>query len=482
MVFNSLHFLVFFLLVVPVFFAMPPRFRWAWLLAASCYFYMAFVPAYILILFLTIGVDYVVGLQMQSAPPGRKKQLLWFSIGANVAILVLFKYLGFFTSIFQDVGLLPVQLPWAVQWLLPIGLSFHTLQAMSYTIEVYHGRQEPERHLGIFALYVLFFPQLVAGPIERPQNMLHQFREYHAFEPLRVTAGMRLMLWGLFKKVVIADRLGQVVDSIYAIEGVVYGPVVVIGAMFFAVQIFCDFSGYTDIARGAAQVLGFRLMENFNAPYLATSIADFWRRWHLSLSTWLRDYVYVPLGGNRAGFWTKQRNLAITFLVSGLWHGASWTFVVWGGLHALYQFLHQCFKEWFSLQVEVDNPRREPQHWLLPVIYQLLTIVAVVFAWIFFRSANMTQAANMVFGLFFGWSELSLGQLSALPISTTDWTLAWAAFMLMPILSILLESRRILNWIILLGKPVRYAWYYAMVLAIIFLGKPTGSAFIYFQF
>lgn len=224
----------------------------------------------------------------------------------------------------------------ALKLLLPIGLSFHTFQSLSYVIEVYRGHQKAERNFGIYALYVMFYPQLVAGPIERPKNLLHQFYEEHYFDYQRVVDGLKLMLWGLFKKVVIADRLSVLVNEVYGNPSGHQGFLLVIATVFFAFQIFCDFSGYSDMAIGSAQVMGFKLMDNFNRPYFSKSIAEFWKRWHISLSSWFRDYIYIPLGGNRVPQWRMCCNLFLTFLLSGLWHGANWTFVIWGGLNGFY--------------------------------------------------------------------------------------------------------------------------------------------------
>jgi len=335
--FNSLHFALFFPVVTTLYFLLPHRHRLWMLLLASCYFYMALVPKYILILFFLIAVDYTAGLLIERAPPEKRRLYLLCSLLANVLVLSIFKYFNFINA---NVGGVIEALGgrWSLPNLniiLPIGLSFHTFQSISYVIEVYRGRQKAERNLGKYALYVLFYPQLVAGPIERPQNLLHQFDEPHRFDYARVTDGLKLMVWGLFKKVVIADRLAVAVDLVYNNPTSYSGWPLVVATYFFAIQIYCDFSGYTDMARGAAQVMGFRMMENFRAPYLATSIGEFWRRWHISLSSWFRDYVYIPMGGNQVPRWRWYANLMAVFLLSGLWHGASWTFVIWGGLHGL---------------------------------------------------------------------------------------------------------------------------------------------------
>jgi D-alanyl-lipoteichoic acid acyltransferase DltB (MBOAT superfamily) len=337
MLFNSLSFLVFFPVTTIIYFALPRRFRWVHLLACSCLFYASFIPRYLLILFGVILIDYGAGLGIERSRGGVRRAFLVASIVANVGILAAFKYFNFLNA---NVRALAEVLHWNypirdLGWLLPIGLSFHTFQSMSYTIEVYLGRQKAERHLGIYALYVMFYPQLVAGPIERPQNLLHQFREYHPFDADRTFSGLRLMLWGFFKKLVVADRLAPVVDVVYGNPHAYGGAWLLLATYFFAVQIYCDFSGYSDVAIGAARVLGFKLMTNFNRPYAAASVTEFWRRWHISLSTWFRDYLYIPLGGSRV---SKPRwcfNILIVFLISGMWHGSNWTYLAWGGLHGI---------------------------------------------------------------------------------------------------------------------------------------------------
>ena len=358
MLFNSMSFFVFFGLVTPTYFLLPHRFRWLLLLAASCVFYMAFVPVYLLILLFTIIVDYFAGLLIHGSTGKTRKLWLVASIVSNVGVLFFFKYFNFFN---ENLTHLAEFLNWqysirSLQILLPIGLSFHTFQAMSYTIEVYYGRQQPEKHFGIYALYVMFYPQLVAGPIERPQNLLPQFREVHSFDPYRVSLGLSRMIWGLFKKVVIADRLVYLVDVVYVHPGYYDGLSLFTATIFFAFQIYCDFSGYCDIALGAAQVMGFHLMENFEQPYFSRSISEFWRRWHISLSTWFKDYLYIPLGGNRLTLVRTWGNLAIVFLVSGLWHGANWTYIVWG------RFARILFN--FRAPLGFGQSCARPGHWM----------------------------------------------------------------------------------------------------------------------
>jgi len=333
MLFNSLAYAVFLPVALAGYFLLPERWRNLWLLAASCFFYMVYQPAYILVLATLIAIDYFAGLAIGKAPAGRlRRAYLMASIGATCLALFAFKYYGFISG---NMALLSraLGIPFAPGhggWPLPIGLSFHTFQSLAYVIEVYGGRQSAERDPVVYATYVMFFPQLVAGPIERPGNMLHQFRERHTFDAERVEAGLRRIVWGLFKKCVIADRLALLVNDVYADPGVVGGVHLTAAAVAFSYQIYCDFSGYSDIAVGSAQLLGFRLTENFATPFCAASLSEFWRRWHISLTTWFRDYVFIPLGGSRGTRRQTARNLLFTFALSGLWHGADWTFVLWG--------------------------------------------------------------------------------------------------------------------------------------------------------
>src|SRR5882724_10012332 len=325
MVFNSLQFLIFFPVITILYFLLKRTGRIYMLLAASCYFYMAFIPVYILILIITILIDYFAGIFIARSEGRKKKYFLWISIVSTCLVLFIFIYYNFFIGTANDLFTLfhvPKVLNFA-NIILPIGLSFHTFQSLSYVIEVYRGRQKAERNFIVYALYVMFYPQLVAGPIERPQNLLHQFYEEHEFSYARVGEGLKQMTWGFFKKVVIADRLSILVDHVYNQAHHYQGWPLIVATYFFTFQIYCDFSGYSDIAIGAAKVMGFKLMDNFKRPYFSKSIPEFWRRWHISLSTWFRDYLYIPLGGNRVNAFRRQLNIFIVFLVSGLWHGAN---------------------------------------------------------------------------------------------------------------------------------------------------------------
>jgi alginate O-acetyltransferase complex protein AlgI len=391
MLFNSFEFLLFFPLVCFLFFALPHRFRWLLLLIASCIFYMYFIPIYILILFFTIIIDFIAGIIIEKAEGPRKKGFLVLSLVANIGVLSIFKYLNFVIS--NTDKLFGTSLP-LLNIILPIGLSFHTFQAMSYTIEVYRGNQKAEKHMGIYALYVMFFPQLVAGPIERPQHMLHQFYEKKEFNYDHVVSGLRLMLWGMIKKVVIADRLSLFVDPVFAHLHDYSSLTIAIAVVFFSFQIFCDFSGYSDIAIGCARVMGFKLMTNFNKPYHSRSITEFWRRWHISLSSWFRDYLYIPLGGNRVSIPRSYFNILFVFLISGFWHGANWTFIIWGALHGcylLFGLITRKGRDVISMKLGIHKMRRLNNTINVSTIFLLVT-----FAWIFFRAANWHDAFEII--------------------------------------------------------------------------------------
>lgn len=398
MLFNSFDFLIFFPVVTILFFLLPFRTRWMLLLTASCIFYMYFIPVYILILFFTIIIDYIAGIYLEDAPnPRKKKFYLAWSIVANVGVLAVFKYYNFFLDNINAASLAMFEQYFPARYLgiaLPIGLSFHTFQAMSYTFEVYYGRQKAERHFGIYSLYVMFYPQLVAGPIERPQNILHQFHEKQYFDYARVRDGLSMMLWGMFKKVVIADNLAGYVNLAYHNPEDKTGMTLLIASYFFAFQIYCDFSGYSDIALGAAKVMGFNLMENFRVPYVASSIREFWSRWHISLSTWFRDYLYIPLGGNRVAKWRWMFNLFLVFMISGIWHGANWTYVIWGALHGLYLVIG-IIKD--DACKRLNLPISDEKSVAVRALSIILTFHLALFAWIFFRAETVTDAFTIIY-------------------------------------------------------------------------------------
>ena len=408
MLFNSIQFLVFFPIVTIVYFLIPHRYRWVVLLSASCYFYMAFIPKYILILAITITVDYFAGIGLEKYQGRMRKWLLVASIVSNIGMLSFFKYFNFAT---ENLDALANFIGWnysmkSLAIILPIGLSFHTFQSLSYTIEVYRGRFKAERHFGYLATYVMFYPQLVAGPIERPQNVLPQFHQEHTFDYQRTTDGLKWMAWGMFKKVVIADRMAIFVNPIYNAPGKHGGPALLVATIAFAIQIYCDFSGYSDIALGSAQAMGVKLMKNFNHPYFAKSVSEFWRRWHISLSTWFRDYLYIPLGGNRVSRMHWVFNLFITFMVSGFWHGANWTYIVWGALHGFYVIFFGLTENLWKRISEIVRLSKFPR--LERGIATFSTFSLVTFAWIFFRANSLSDSMTVVQGLFNGWGAFTL--------------------------------------------------------------------------
>jgi alginate O-acetyltransferase complex protein AlgI len=483
MLFNSFQFLIFFIIVTSLYFVIPLKKRWILLLLSSCYFYMAFVPVYILILGFTILVDYFAAIYIEKTSGKKKKLFLVYSLIANIGILAIFKYYNFFN---ENLSLLFKQFGTGNPFpylaiLLPIGLSFHTFQAMSYTIEVYRGNQKPERNFGIYALYVMFYPQLVAGPIERPQNLLHQFRQDHDFDYDRVTSGLRLMLWGLFKKAVIADRLAQVVDFVYKSPKQYNCVSLVIATLFFTYEIYCDFSGYSDMAIGAARVMGFKLMTNFNNPYQSKNIGEFWKRWHISLSTWFKDYLYIPLGGNRVKIPRWYINLFIVFLISGLWHGANWTFIVWGALHGFYLiFGHLTHK--FRNKTEFDFLKK------LPFLSVFTTFCLVSFSWIFFRSSDLKSALYISSHIFTDiphtFSNLFKGKGVRQDIGVTNGALLFSVFLivLLETIQYIKGKLNITETFLRLPKGLRWSVYYFTVFGIMIFGVFENRQFIYFQF
>lgn len=488
MLFNSLHFLVFFIFVTTTYFAIPHKYRWILLLASSCYFYMAFVPIYILILGFTIVVDYFAGIYIENAEGKKKKLFLVASLVANIGVLFVFKYYNFLndnlTALMNGLGCrnsLPM-----LSILLPIGLSFHTFQAMSYTIEIYRGHQKAERHFGIYSLYVMFYPQLVAGPIERPQNLLHQFHEKHSFDYQRVTDGLKLMAWGLFKKVVIADRLAIAVDKAYRNPFEYQGLSLILATIFFSFEIFCDFSAYSDMAIGAAQVMGFKLMKNFDRPYLSKSIHEFWKRWHISLSTWFKDYLYITIGGNRVSVSRWYLNLFIVFLVSGLWHGANWTFIIWGSLHGFYlvfALITQKARNKIATSIGLTKMKR-----LYTALQIATTFALTAFAWIFFRAESVEKAFAIIKYSFVGLvPDISkLLHLKAvhlkLGLSEKDFYIGILAILFMEGIHLMQNKHKVGAWIN--SKPAYFRWttYYLVLLTIILFGVYENRQFIYFQF
>ncbi len=475
MLFNSVEFLLFFPIVTTLYFLLPNRWRWLLLLLASCVFYMAWIPIYVTILFLIIIVDYFAARKIEDATGSKRKLYLMVSIVANVSLLAVFKYYAFLCDNFTEILQL-LHITWKfppLNLILPIGLSFHTFQALAYTIEVYKGNQKAERHMGIYALYVMFYPQLVAGPIERPQNLIHQFKEDHPFMSEQVVSGLRLMLWGFFKKIVIADRLAILVNHVYNQPHEYSGLPLILATYCFAYQIYCDFSGYSDIAIGAARVMGINLMKNFNSPYAASSIQDFWHRWHISLSTWFRDYLYIPLGGSKGSLFLRLRNIVIVFFVSGLWHGANWTFAEWGLLHGLFFIVYMFWRKNASSAAN-----------FLPKVVQhslglFITFNAVCFAWIFFR-ANSIADAHWIVGHLFPLDNA--GKLGDLGLTGGEILVTIVAIMILEFVQFMERNKGGVAYFEKQKLTTRWICYYTLLFIIIVLGEFGGARFIYFQF
>ncbi len=476
MLFNSFQFAFFFIIVTCTYFLLNHRYRWLLLLLCSCFFYMSFVPVYILILGFTIVIDYFAGIYIEQSKGRRRKRYLIMSLIANIGVLAVFKYFNFLNntlSIFLHGVGKENPVPY-LSILLPIGLSFHTFQAMSYTIEVYRGNQKSERNFGIYALYVMFYPQLVAGPIERPQNLLHQFYEKHNFDIERITSGLKLMLWGVFKKIVIADRLAIYVNSVYNNAYHHNGPTFIVATIFFAIQIYCDFSGYSDIAIGIAGVMGFKLMTNFSRPYLAKDISTFWKRWHISLSTWFKDYLYISLGGNRVAVPRWYINLFIVFLISGLWHGANWTFVIWGALNGFYLIVALVTSKLRTQLNRISHLDKFPK--TLVFLQVLITFSLSCFAWIFFRANTVSDAFHIIRKIF---------SLSGHVYSNNPSMMLFSIFGILFLLLVEIKQEYFQSKFSFFNNPrwiVRNLSYALLIILILLIGVFDGGQFIYFQF
>lgn len=481
MLFNSLSFLYFFPLVVLGYFLIPQRFRWAFLLAGSYYFYMCWKAEYVLLILFSTIVDYFAAQMMVKTISQRHRRIwLGVSITANLGILFGFKYFTLFNesirTVFEYYNVF-YEVP-GFQFLLPIGISFYTLQTMGYSIDVYRGEIKPEKHFGIFALYVTFFPQLVAGPIERASRLLPQFRRQVKFDYERMLSGLRLMLWGFFKKLVIADRLAVFVNTVYNNPADFQGFPIILATYLFAFQVYCDFSGYSDIAIGAARVLGIDLMKNFDRPFAAKSISELWRRWHISLSTWFRDYFYFSLGGNRAGRTRWFFNLYMVFLVSGLWHGAGWHFLIWGGIHGVYlifAILSHSFRE---------NMVRKLRLTAMPAVHRFIQVFTVfhlfVFSLIVFRANSLAEAwLLMRNSVNFTGPQL---QSCLSVMNGYEFLIAFLAIAFMEVVQYLHTVNGAKSFFEKSPVFLRWTAYYSLIFAIWILGEFNQTEFIYFQF
>ena len=486
MLFNSLDFAVFLPIVFVLYWFVTKhnlKLQNALIVAASYVFYGWWDWRFLSLIIFSTFLDYSIGRRLKNEENQKiRKTLLWTSIIVNLGFLGVFKYYNFFLDNFiaafsffgQDIQ------PNSLNIILPVGISFYTFQTLSYTIDVYKKKLEPTEDLVAFSAFVCFFPQLVAGPIERATNLLPQFYKKRTFEYDKAVDGMRQILWGLFKKVVIADNCADYANLIFNNYQDYNGSTLLLGAIFFTFQIYGDFSGYSDIAIGTSRLFGFNLMQNFATPYFSRDIAEFWRRWHISLSTWFRDYLYIPLGGSRGGTWMKVRNTFIIFLVSGFWHGANWTFIVWGGLNALY------FLPLLLLKRNRTNLGVVAEGRILPSLRELwqmgTTFLLTVFAWVFFRAENMDFAINYIHIIFHNLNFHKLiGELWTI---NTGYNIVYLSIAMLFFLTF--------EWIYrgyphslsignIKSKAVRHVIYYLIVIAFIFLNS-SQQDFIYFQF
>ncbi len=468
MLFNSLHFLVFFPIVCVVYFLLPSlKSRNIFLLCASYYFYMNWEPVYALLLFSSTLITYLAALGIAKYPEKSKKRLcLISSLALNLGILFLFKYYNFAAeniSILLEKFGLAIQMP-KFGFLLPVGISFYIFQALGYSIDVYRGTTSVEKNFFTYALFVSFFPQLVAGPIERSTNLLQQFKKEHSFSYENVMSGIRLMLWGYFLKLVLADRCALYVDPVFNNVAYHNGGSFLLASLFFPFQIYGDFAGYSLTAIGAAKVMGFNLMENFRRPYFATTVTDFWHRWHISLSTWFKDYVYIPLGGNRVSTPRCHSNIMTTFIISGIWHGANWTFIVWGTIHGALQ----CIEKWLGWNKAHWNVTGKILHWFL-------TFCIVCLAWVFFRANSIDDACTIIVGMF---SDLGVPFIN----SSSDIILTALALFIV----LCKEYAEEYSWKFSISESpswlIRHLYIICITVYIILFGVLNGGQFIYFQF
>lgn len=493
MSFVSIPFLLFFILTVILYFALPDRFRWAWLLAASWFFYLCWNPLYGIFLASSTVITYLSGLliarsdQLPDAHRAARRKKLWviLSLILNLGVLAVFKYLNLFAQIVSGIQYLfgVSAAPARFDLILPVGISFYTFQALTYTIDVYRGDTPPMRHFGKYALFVSFFPQLISGPIQKSKDFLRQLDEIHRFSYEHARRGMLLMMWGYFEKMVVADRLAVFVNAIYNNPTKHFGYEIILATVLYAFEIYCDFAGYSNIAIGAAEVMGFRLAPNFNNPYFAKSVQDFWRRWHISLSTWFRDYLYIPLGGNRCSKFRHCLNIVIVFAVCGLWHGANFSFIVWGALHGFYQVIGLLTRPAKQRAASVLHIRMDSA----PVkIYRIAaTFLLVDFAWLFFRANSMPDAVILLGNLFrFNSAVLTNGSLFQMGLTVQEFCAAILGAAV--VFTVDLLRRKCDLRARLLAKPTALRWivYITGTLVILTFGVYGDgmNQFIYFNF
>ena len=485
MTFNSWEFILFYPVVLLLYFTLPKKARWPMLLLASYFFYMCYSPELVFLILGTTLISWICSRIIERTEKAAVKRLaIIITLVVSLGVLFFYKYFNFLsTAIFGAVGLFGGQGdPVLLDLVLPVGISFYTFQTLSYAIDVYRGDVKAERNFFFYALFVSFFPQLVAGPIERPDNLIPQLREAHPWSTPDAIKGAKHMMVGFFKKVCVADLLSTAVDSVYNSPDEAGSLAIVIATVLFAIQIYCDFSGYTDIAIGCARIMGIRLMKNFDHPYSATTIKEFWSRWHISLSSWFRDYLYIPLGGSRCARPRHLLNLFIVFIVSGLWHGANWTFVVWGALHGIYQIVGNLTAKPRARLIEKAGKSPDSPAVVWP--RRVITFILVCFAWIFFRANSMSDAMLLLKNLFSFTGGGFDATLSAMGINLTT-----ALLMIVSVALLFLVDRMLTyddspdgsDVLTAHSGFVYFVWVILLSWALL-LSKDMISTFIYFQF
>lgn len=486
MLFNSLEFLIFFFIVTVVYYMIPHKVRWFWILLSSYYFYMRSNPKYIVILVFITLLSYLSGIIVEKSVK-YKKNVMILSILCNISVLFVFKYYNFFIKSMEHIlAVIHIQLhvPYST-FSLPIGISFYIFEAMAYIIDVYRGGLKAEKNLLKYASFIAFFPQLLAGPIERAGHMLVQFEKKHVFDYEKIKSGLLLILWGLFQKLVVADRLSKFTDTVFSQPNNYRGFEMVIASLFFTFQIYCDFSGYSDMAIGAARVLGFELSRNFERPYFSKGIREFWRRWHITLCSWFKDYLYIPLGGNRCSKIRNYINIMIVFVVSGLWHGADVSFIVWGALHGVYQVVEKAIEPfWNKVMVRLKIQTSGSIYKLFQVIK---TFVLVDFAWIFFKASSFKAAIAFIKNMFYFNPEVFInGAIYKLGLSYKEFWIGVFGIVIVLIENLLQRNNNIYSKLMNKHVVIRWSLYVASLIFIIIFGvygsDYNPQQFIYFQF
>lgn len=493
MVFNSFAFLIFFPVVLFLYRVLPLKIRWIMLLAASYYFYLSWQPDLIYLIMFTTLVSFFAAIGIEKVKTkSAKKAIMLIAVIACFAVLFFFKYFNFLsTNVTAFLNLIRIPASeFTLNLILPVGISFYTFQTLSYVIDVYRGSLPAEKHFGYYALYVTYFPQLVAGPIERPENLLPQLRLPNKFSAPETAMGLKIMAVGFIKKIAVADQISKYVDTVYnnasASNEALNGFTVLLSTVLFAFQIYCDFSGYTDIAIGCSKIMGLGLMQNFKDPYSGTSIRDFWKRWHISLTSWFTDYVYIPLGGSRVKRSRHYANIFIVFLISGIWHGANWTYIIWGVLHGIYQIVgHLTAKiranAWTKLGVKEDSL-------FLRLEKRFVTFMLVCFAWIFFRANSISDLLYLIKTLFTDWKDVNvIASFDSLGMTVVS----AITIVFIIVMMNLLDKQIVLRSNVLhedrgltlerAGAYIYVCWAIACAWLIL-LASNSASSFIYFQF